>query len=712
VTTMKPNAIGLAGIFGITLILQALGQTPPIESQFMATQSGPVGQVGVAAHEGWNGTATNVFVEFGSGSLDGTLLGLVASAGDKAEIRGGTGYVHSHYCLFATERAYPPSTGTKLYFSFLYRFNSTSGLDPQGKVIAVVTRQNGSSPTNFSIQARLSGNYIQLGIAKSNGIPVWVPKNIAVGETVFVVARQQMIGATRSDDIVDLWVNPPPSTFGKSEDEIPTPDASTSEGYEDGSSAGPGRFYLDVWPGANATFDEFRFSTNWADVTPPVGTCVKATIDSTLPTDNPTISEGALTMLSVSSRGTARVHSWQESRDNGITWVNASGGIGSYASKYFTPLLSLADNGIKYRCLVNVPCNNSWATSSIITVTVTQAVKTPTGLVLDERWQDYEWGDTVPGYPVNTTNAAWLYSSGTGRYLNGIWDDENQTTRYNLVLEPPQTSSMLVLAFFTDQDAPPIHLDVGKGLVTEFVFQANGIAESNGGLRLGLFNYADGATRPTASGFSGSSGNGTMVNGFMVNIDFGKVFSINSPIGLYYRAALDSANLMGTLGDFVSITAGPADLLGAPAFQEGVFYTNRLTISRIAKNMVRITNSIIGGGTNWTVVGVETNFPFHRFDAFAIRVASAQSSASQFIVSNLYIAVIDLPVEPPAPVPLHLQRQGDNVVLRWTEPRFSLYTATNLLGPYTRITNATSPYTNRIDSQTRFFRLMWTPLDQ
>ncbi|HWH69268.1 MAG TPA: putative Ig domain-containing protein, partial [Candidatus Sulfotelmatobacter sp.] len=47
------------------------------------------------------------------------------------------------------------------------------------------------------------------------------------------------------------------------------------------------------------------------------------------------------------------------------------------------------------------------------------------------------------------------------------------------------------------------------------------------------------------------------------------------------------------------------------------------------------------------------------------------------------------------------------LVLTWTNPAFTLATATEAAGPFTRVSGATSPYTNAITSTTKFFRLIW-----
>ncbi len=54
---------------------------------------------------------------------------------------------------------------------------------------------------------------------------------------------------------------------------------------------------------------------------------------------------------------------------------------------------------------------------------------------------------------------------------------------------------------------------------------------------------------------------------------------------------------------------------------------------------------------------------------------------------------------------LNIQTNGHNVVLTWNNPAFSLQSAPNVVGTYTNIPGATSPYTNPISGAQQFFRL-------
>jgi hypothetical protein len=70
----------------------------------------------------------------------------------------------------------------------------------------------------------------------------------------------------------------------------------------------------------------------------------------------------------------------------------------------------------------------------------------------------------------------------------------------------------------------------------------------------------------------------------------------------------------------------------------------------------------------------------------------------------------DIMVNAPASIPLTavaIPPYGEKVV--WTDPSsiFSLQFSTNVMGPYTTILGATSPYTNIMTSTTGFYQLKW-----
>ena len=60
------------------------------------------------------------------------------------------------------------------------------------------------------------------------------------------------------------------------------------------------------------------------------------------------------------------------------------------------------------------------------------------------------------------------------------------------------------------------------------------------------------------------------------------------------------------------------------------------------------------------------------------------------------------------PIPLHAQSSGQNLILTWGNPAFSLQSASALTGQWTTVSNAASPYTISTTNAQAFFRLAYT----
>jgi len=678
----------------LALMLQAASGGELVRiSQILNYSTGPLGQAENV--EGWVNTSANITVTSGSGSLDGTALGLTASRGDHADISAADSL--SVYNLFATSGGlFHPAVRRNLYYSFLYRFNNAADVSNTSELIMRVNRQNSGTQFTLLGVAREVGGKLQIGVAKNGGTPVFSPRNIEPGETVFVVFRHQIIPPAGADDVVDLWVNPPPASFNLDETTTPppTPDASAADGTEDASATGPGRFYLAS--GANAAFDELRIGTNWADVTPSASVCEPAAV--TLEPADATVTEGIPAKFAIKAAGTSPLFQWQTSSDGGVTWNNVTSGTGGTLATYSTPFTAVADTGSKFRAIVTVTCGTgSSATSSVATLTVKPAIATPPGLVLSDTWTNDMSANTPP---VSTNNSVWFASSPGSLYID--------PANYSLVAAPVFGSSTLWVGYFTEDTNLPVHLEVGKMLKATIRFKASGVSPADGNLRVGLFDYADGGTRLDRDGFgSGSSGNGQNVRGYMLGINFSSTFSVDNPLTLYARRGLDSSNLMGSTGDYQSLGSGPGNppLLGAPGFQDDTEYVLDLSVERTNTVGVVLTASVTGGGTNWTYAVADTTYNYHRFDAIGIRPNTQETSAIWLEVLQFKVEVLQTATPPPTPIPLGIRLDGSEVELSWSNPAFLLESATQAAGPYSEVAGAQSPYRVPAATGQQFFRL-------
>jgi hypothetical protein len=712
---MKKIQIPLILISALLFLFQTAQAALIRNSQIVGYNTGNLGaDSGTGTLDGWQGGTAQVTVTNGSGSLDGTGLGLVVSAGDKV-FMSATATLSARN-QFVTNTVFPQTVETNIYYSFLYRFNDASQIPP-GYVMIRVNRANSGTgtPQHWDLIATNVAGQIQLGITKAgapNNATNFATTNISSGQTFFVVVRQHIIPGAQND-IYDLWINPPREFFGTNDANIPPSSASigslTTDGTEDSSGTGPGRFV--VVSGASANFDEFRVATTWAEATPPLGQCLSAAVTS----DPVSVTQSAeiSASFSVTPDGTSPTIQWQRSVDGGSSWNNIAGAI---AGSYTTPILPLSSSGSQYRAIVHVACDNSSATSAVATVTLTPPVVTPVGLVMDDFFDDQLRDNT----PVTVSNSVWRTANSAN--LDAISGD--------MIGTPLSGSSSLWLGYFTDDSVTnlPVHLDVGTALRVTLPFTPNSFNSftNNAGLRIGIFDYADGGNRlnSDSAAAGGSAGNGINVRGYMLNLDWGTNFTANSPLQLLARNFLNDNNLMGTVADYASLGSGPAGggYAGAQAFQAGTQYTLVFTVARTGVNAVGVTAAISGGGTNWTWSVTETNYAYHRFDAFGIRANSLETSADSFTFPEFRVEVIQsaIPVAPFRITSVSSLASG-GIALTWDSVSGVNYQvlSRDSLNQNTWVTNATVQATGTSTSYTnspipasvtqRYYRILATP---
>jgi hypothetical protein len=710
---MKRTQVLLPLIVG-ALLCQSAHAVVWKSSQIVGYATGNLGVVGTGDIDGWNsGTATpEITVTNGSGSLDGTALGLVASAGDKVFL-GPTSNTLSARIQFVPNSTFPQTVETNIYYSFLYKFKNAADVSTVGEPIARVNRANSGAGTaqHWDLIAKNVAGQIQLGLFKANGTATnYAATNITAGSTIFVVVRQHIITGAQND-VYDLWINPPSEYYGTNEVDIPaslvTVGAVTTDGTEDSSSTGPGR--LTLGSGVNSEFDELRIASTWADATPRFGSCVGAAIE-TQPTNVTQCAEISASFVAAAlSTATAPTYQWQRSTNAGSTWFNISGATGS---RYTTPNLAQSDSGSLYRAIVNVACNNSSATSAVASVTLTNPVVSSVGTVLYDTFADGFRDDA----PVSSANSLW--------YTAVL--DNLQVQSENLVALPVSGGSSLWLGYFIDTNLPPVHLAVGRTIKVTLPFVANSYANftNNSSLRLGLFDYYDAGARITQDGSSagGSQGLGTGVRGYMLNLDFGPTFAVNSPVQLLARSFLPDINLMGSIGDYDSFGSGPAGggYIGATAFQAGTQYTLEFTVARTGVNTANVTATITGGGTNWSHTITDTNYVYHRFDAFGIRPNSMETSADGFTFSEFKVEVLQglVPVNPFSITSVQALA-ADSIKLTWQSQAGASYhiLSSPSLGSPNWTTNGTvaatgssTSYTNTpVSGAERYYRVVGLP---
>jgi hypothetical protein len=69
----------------------------------------------------------------------------------------------------------------------------------------------------------------------------------------------------------------------------------------------------------------------------------------------------------------------------------------------------------------------------------------------------------------------------------------------------------------------------------------------------------------------------------------------------------------------------------------------------------------------------------------------------------------DIVLPPPAPIPLSAGFSGGNITFNWTDPSFSLQTATNLLGPWSTIPGAADGFMTNVTTDPMWFFRLYHP---
>lgn len=581
------------------------------------------------------------------------------------------------------------SSGT-VYASFLLKVETAPTLDR--RLIVFLSNVNSGQPTGgpLGVWIETDGRLSVSKSVNSPNTPAVQPTMVAstasalAAGTHLVVVRYTFNGGT-DDDEVALWVDP--GSLGVAEGSVPTSTIAGITGTDATTITSFYVFHPSTEIPASFILDEIRVGQTWASVTPAGAVCNSAFL-STSPSDT-TVIEGLSASLTAVFGGTSPTYQWQVSTNGGTTWSAVASGIGSSGPNYLTPPNTLATSGYKYRAIGNVACNNSSATSAVATVTVTPAFAATNGVYLDDVFADAQYNNI----PIDGSNSVWLQSASSTL-------DASSGTHLTAT---SQANSVTWLGYFTDDSVTnrPIHLPVGKALKVTMLFKGNNITASGGNFRIGLFDYADGGTRPVVDG-TGVQNSGVGVRGYMVALNYGQTYSAN-PYSLYVRNSLVS-DLMGTTGNFVGLGGGPTGYTGASAFQNGVEYTAVFKVIRTAASSVTFEASISGGGTNWVHSRVDNDYAYPRFDAIAIRSASAATAADSFEISRLRVEVESAA---PAAESLGISSSSGNVTLTWANPAFSLQAAPNVTGTYTNVTGATSPYTVPASGNARYFRLAW-----
>jgi hypothetical protein len=417
----------------------------------------------------------------------------------------------------------------------------------------------------------------------------------------------------------------------------------------------------------------------------------------------------------VKTVATGPAYSWQVSKDSGTTWTTLDGEIGN---TYATPNLWIGtDQGNKYRAICYSSCNSKYATSAVATVTLKAPVNTAVGLIMYDNFSDKNPGNS----PVFTNNSLWYTA------VSSSMDASDPEANY-LQVTPISTTSTLYMGYFIPELQSgsilgsntnlPVSLNVTNALVVTFPFhvgtRTQGQHTNNGPLRFGAFDYNDGGILITNDDalVTGGAGKGWGVRGYMADIDFGTNFTANSPLQLLVRDTILDNNLTGTTaGIWRNLGSGPSGggFTNMTSFKADTDYLLVFQVNRCNTNYCRVTATFTGNGSNWTFTARDTNQAYYRFDSFAMRANTLETSADTFKFPYYEVQVQGINWECED---MHMGpavRSGNDVNLSWTSHpgtdkasfAYSVQYKTNLLDP-NWVTLQTN-YTHQISSSTTIY---------
>jgi tripartite motif-containing protein 71 len=171
-----------------------------------------------------------------------------------------------------------------------------------------------------------------------------------------------------------------------------------------------------------------------------------------------------------------------------------------------------------------------------------------------------------------------------------------------------------------------------------------------------------------------SNGNGTLFTTNHINAPFGVAFDANG--NLYVaNAGTSSIDKYSSTGTYLAQFANASSGLFAPS---GLAFASDGTL-------------YVSDEENDTIMG------FNSAGKATLYANSGLNTPEYIVVKNIV----------PAPIPLHIQLFGTNVVLTWTDPEllFSLQAASSVTGAYVKVSGAINPFTNSTAGSQKFFRL-------
>lgn len=366
---------------------------------------------------------------------------------------------------------------------------------------------------------------------------------------------------------------------------------------------------------------------------------------------------------------------------------------------------------------------------------LTTSALAQTNVIMNDNFSDGSRTNT----PINSTNSFWQSQSSAN--MNGT---ATAPSVGPVIITNTTASSRFFMCYFTTNSADPsfagntnaVDLAVGEMIKSTLVFTPTNIpathANSQYGLRFGLFNLTDGGGRTNrdANVYNTSSATvaGTNILGYLIEVNFLTTFNSDTPIQFFARTNTDSTgnNLLSVAATNINkLGNGPAGYTNLPGFVSGTTYTLELSVARHAASNV-FKAKITGGSLNLEQEFADTNSVVHRFDSFGIRANRLEDCCEIMALSQFKVETMPAPSgavpqsHPPFSISSIQTISGDNLVLTWPSSNSWTYhvlsqpalssggwtTNSTLTG-----TGGSLSYTNPVVSSatTKFFKILAPP---
>lgn len=632
------------------------------------------------------------------------------------------------------------------YYSFILKvtdLTAVPGSAVNNPIAAFSDTLGGQATTVQRMGGRLvmtnSGGGYVLGVGKGTTTADYRYDSTvrAVGDEVFVVVSYERAGGATN---INLWVNPPSSSFGSNAPPAPVASVPPGANANDLNANGVRAFVISCQQAAIPSYiiDEVRVATNWGFVTG--GSPIFSNSITAHPASR-TVEVGDRVAFVVGNSGTAPTYQW---RFNG-------GNISDATNSTYAIVSADATNAGSYTVVVSNVLNSLTSAPAVLTVSQTALQLYETNLVA------IRVGDGAQ--PLATTgNSVFLDQLTTnGTYVNTIYIPDTGTSAL-IESGPDLAGSVLTGAALTRSadkrlmtlagyncertNATALHnttaASVPRGIVTiDSASQITMVVSDNsaydgthmrGAVTDGTNNFW-GAGGAGGTYYFGSNAPAAFVQTLWGNTRSVGIFNGN----LYGLASASGANgLMKFNGLPVTDQGTPQNILSGfssttttdfsvDPTDQLIYVTTSATVQRWQYDgSLAFTNAYaitLPGPARYLTVdysGVTPVIFVTTGDGQLCRINDTGAGSTPVVIAQsgpnqLYKGIRFGPIaSATAPPTLSFTQQGSNLILTWVGA-FPLLSATNVTGPYAPVSGATSPYTNNTASAMQQYFGLGTP---